>query len=280
MTEIRGRTAFITGGASGLGLSMAKAFVARGGSVMLADIDSDGLAAAAATLTESGGDVGTVECNVADVEAVQAAAKATVDRFGKVHIVANNAGVSMTGKAGKTEITNWRWVIDINILGVVHGIEVFVPILREQGEGGHVINTASIAGHLAQRRAAPYNTTKFAVVGYSEALKGDLAEDGIGVSVLCPGFVKTNIMESELSRPSLALTPDEARQTPRFQRMRSLIEGGLDADEVGRWVADCVEADRFYIFTHPDFLQYVEARHAEIISDYRAIIEDGRFGRE
>lgn len=180
MTDISGRIAFITGGASGLGFSMAKAFLARGASVMLADINPEGLAEAKASLQQPNHHVDTVVCDVADVESVRAAAKATVDRFGKVHLVVNNAGVSLTGRAGKIAIENWRWAVDINLMGVVHGVEVFTPILRAQKEGGHFINTSSMAGHVASAGAAPYIATKFAVVGYSEALRGELEPDELG----------------------------------------------------------------------------------------------------
>ena len=278
MTEIRDRTAFITGGASGLGLAMAKAFAARGGSVMLADINTDRLAEAEAMLREKGAQVATVACDVADVASMKAAAQATTDRFGKVHLIVNNAGVVVTGKTGKIAIDNWRWIVDINLLGVVHGVEVFAPILREQGEGGHILNTASMAGHVSEATAAPYHATKFAVVGYSEALKGDLESDGINVSVLCPAFVKTNILESEFERPSISLTLEEAKKTKRFQLMQQFIEQGLDADAVGEWVAECIEANRFYIFTHPQLLQTIKDRFLAIEADYQAVIDDGRFG--
>lgn len=277
MTEIRGRTAFITGGASGLGLAMAKAILARGGSVMLADINAEGLAQAERILKEAGGEVASVACNVTDLVSVKAAAQATVERFGRVHTVVNNAGVSMTGKTGKIAMENWRWVVDINLLGVVHGVEVFTPIIRSHGEGGHILNTASIAGHVAGRGAAPYHATKFAVVGYSESLQDELKSEGIEVSVLCPAFVRTNIVESEFDRPSISVSREEGRKTERFQRMKSVIEAGLDADAVGEWVAECIEANRFYIFTHRDMLNAVTARYEAIVRDYQAIIDDGRF---
>ena len=277
MTEIQGRTAFITGGASGLGLSMAKALAGRGASVMLADIHRDRLAAAESQLREAGADVGQVVCDVADIDAVRAAAQATVDRFGKVHIVANNAGVSMTGWPGKIDITNWRWVMDVNVMGVVHGVEVFSPILQKQGEGGHFINTASMAGHVAHASMGPYVATKYAVVGYSECLRDELERDNIKVSVLCPAFVKTNIIESELTRPSLSMPVEEVAKSDRYQRMQQIVAAGLDADAVGQWVAECVEANRFYIFTHPSVFAAIQARFASIESDYRAIIDDGRF---
>ncbi|MEO1234722.1 MAG: SDR family NAD(P)-dependent oxidoreductase [Myxococcota bacterium] len=278
MTDFKGRVAFITGGASGLGLSMARAFGARGASVMLADIQADRLAEAEALLKGAGVEVASVGCDVADEASVRAAAQATLDRFGKVHIVANNAGVSVVGRAGKVGLKNWRWVVDINLMGVAHGVEIFLPILRNQGEGGHFLNTASMAGHGAAAGMGPYNATKFAVVGYSESMQQELVEEDIQVSVLCPAFVKTNIAHSELQSPGLRLPPEEARKSKRFQKIKEAVEGGLEADAVGEWVAECMEANRFYIFTHPELRPGLEARYAAIMADYQAIADDGRFG--
>ncbi|MDJ0922763.1 MAG: SDR family NAD(P)-dependent oxidoreductase [Henriciella sp.] len=277
MTEISGRVAFITGAASGLGLAMAKAFARRGAKVMLSDRDADGLAKAEADLRASGAEVGSVVCDVTDLEAVKAAAKATLERFGKVHLVVNNAGVAIGGQPGAIPIEDWRWIVDINLMGVVHGVEVFTPILQAQGEGGHIVNTASMAGHAALPGAAPYNATKFAVVGYSETLRNELAGEGIGVSALCPGWVNTNIHKTGFERPSGGPTLEQAQSDPTYQQMAAVIEGGLDADAVAEWTADCVEANRLYVFTHADFKAGIEQRFDEVLKDYQAIVDDGRF---
>ena len=277
MTDIAGRVAFITGAAGGLGLSMAKAFAARGAKVMLTDRDEAGLSAAAETIKAQGGEVATAICDVTDVEAVRAAAEATLAAFGKVHLVVNNAGVATGGVPGETPIEDWRWIIDINLMGVVHGVEVFTPILKRQGEGGHFINTASMAGHFAAPGMGPYNATKFAVVGYSESLKGSLAEFDIGVSILCPAWVRTKIHTTALGRPSAAdAEPGSEEKSDVFQGMASVINSGLDADTVGEWTADCVEANRLYILTHPEFAFALDNRHAEIKADYEAAAKDGR----
>ena len=181
-----GQTAFITGGASGIGLSIAKALATRGVNIMLADLDSARLQDAAATIRAMGAEVDIVLCDVADEAMVRAAADATIQRFGKVHIIANNAGVATGGMAGNIAIKDWRWVVDINLMGVVHGTEIFLPLIKSHGEGGHILNTASMAGHVASPGMSPYHATKFAVVGYSEAVKAELAGQNIGVSVLCP----------------------------------------------------------------------------------------------
>lgn len=277
MTKISGRVAFVTGAASGLGLAMAKSFAARGAKVMLSDRDGVKLAAAEAELKGAGGDVASVICDVTDHGAVKAAAAATLERFGKVHLVANNAGVGLGGKPGSIAIEDWRWIVDINLMGVVHGVEVFTPILQAQGEGGHFINTASMAGHSIPPGMGPYVATKFAVVGYSEALKADLAGTGIGVSILAPGWVNTNIHNTGFDKPSGGPTLEQAQSDPTYQQMAAVIKGGLNADDVAGWVSDCVEADRLHIFTHVDFKPAIDHRESQIQSDYKAVADDGRF---
>jgi len=258
MSDIKGRVAFVTGGASGLGLAMARSFLARGARVMLADRDEEGLNRAVAELSKDSNEIASVVCDVADVEQVKAAAQATIDHFGKVHIVANNAGVGL-------------------LMGVVYGVEVFTPLIQSHGEGGHFINTASMAGHVAPGTMGPYNATKYAVVGYSEGLKNELMPHKIGVSVLCPGWVNTNIHTTGFGAPSSEVTAEQAKDDPGFQEMDAVIKGGLDPNAVADWVSECVESDRLYIFTHQSMKIGIDMRFAQINADYEAIIEDGRF---
>lgn len=277
MSEIEGRVAFVTGGASGLGLSMARSFLKRGASVMLADRDAEGLERAVAELSSETNKVASVVCDVADANEIEKAAQATIDHFGKVHIVVNNAGVGLGGQPGEIPLQDWRWIVDINLMGVVHGVEVFTPLIQAHGEGGHIINTGSMAGHVAPGGMGPYNATKYAVVGYSESLKAELAPHQIGVSVLCPGWVRTNIHTTGFGRPSGGPTLEEAQNDPQFQEMDAVIKGGLDPDAVADWVSDCVEANRLYIFTHEIMKMGIDMKYAQIAADYDAIIEDGRF---
>jgi len=278
MTEISGKTAFVTGGASGLGLGMARALANRGANVMLADLNEEGLAAAVAKLrAETNAEIDSVVCDVARVEAVRKAADATIDRFGKVHIVVNNAGVALSGPPGEIAIEDWRWIVDINLMGVVYGVEVFTPLIKSHGEGGHFVNTASMAGHGAAANMGPYNATKFAVVGYTETLKQDLEPDNIGVSCLCPAWVSTNIHNTGFSKPSGGPTQAEMADDPQYKEMSAVIEGGLNPDDVGVWVADCIEANRLHIFTHGDFKPFIDMRNEAVAADYQAIIDDGRF---
>jgi NAD(P)-dependent dehydrogenase (short-subunit alcohol dehydrogenase family) len=261
-----GKTAFITGGAAGIGLSIAKALAVRGANIMLADLDSARLQDAAAIISALGAEVDITLCDVADEAMVRASAEATIERFGKVHIVANNAGVATGGMAGSTPIRDWRWVVDINLMGVVHGTEIFMPLIRSHGEGGHILNTASMAGHVASKGMSPYHATKFAVVGYSEALHAELADSNVGVSVLCPAWVKTGIHTSAFSRPSGGGTADDAQ----FKQMAAVIDAGLDSDIVGEWTVKCIVDGRFYIFTHPAFAVFITQRHESIMADYAA----------
>lgn len=277
MSDIQGRVAFVTGGASGLGLSIARSLLRRGASVMLADRNAEGLEKAVAELSSETNQVASVVCDVADANEIEKAAQATIDHFGKVHIVVNNAGVGLGGQPGEIPLQDWRWIVDINLMGVVHGVEVFTPLIQSHGEGGHIINTGSMAGHVAPGGMGPYNATKYAVVGYSESLKADLAPHNIGVSVLCPGWVRTNIHTTGFGRPSGGPTLEEAKDDPQFQEMDAVIKGGLDPDAVADWVADCVEANRLYIFTHEMMKIGIDMKYAQIQADYEAIIEDGRF---
>ncbi len=273
MTDIAGKTAFITGGANGIGLAIAKALAARGANVMLADLDEAALASAKAGFADSNIKAETVICDVARAEQMQAAADATLAAFGKVHIVVNNAGVGLGGVPGEIEMQDWRWIVDINLMGVVHGVEIFAPIIRKQGEGGHFVNVASMAGHIAMPGMAPYHATKFAVVGYSESLRAELMGDRIGVSILCPGWVKTNIHKSAAARPSGGVDPEG----PENAVMAEFINNGLQPDIVGEWTADCIEADRTYIFTHADMAPGIDARYAIVKADYEAAIQNPAF---
>src|SRR5215510_11342361 len=167
---------------------------------MLADVETDALATAVASLRASGWQVNGIACDVTDPVSVQRAAKATCDAFGNVHVVCNNAGVAGGSGIDDISLETWRWVLDVNVLGVLHGIRTFLPHLRAHGEGGHIVNTASMAGMISALGFSPYTATKFAVVGMSEGLSAQLKPDGIGVSVLCPHFVRTRIADSGRNR--------------------------------------------------------------------------------
>ncbi len=201
MRDFAGKTAFVTGGASGIGLSMGYAFAEAGMRVMLADIEAKPLEQAVAAFKGNLPEVRGVVCDVRDYAAVERAAQLTLEAFGKVHVVCNNAGVTGASGAENISLQDWRWVIDINLMGVVHGVKAFLPLLKTHGEGGHIVNTASMAGFLPGTGFGAYTATKFGVVGISEALATELEPQGIGVSVLCPGWVATLITESRRNWP-------------------------------------------------------------------------------
>jgi len=279
MNTIQNKVVFITGGGHGIGLSLGKVFAGHGAKVVLADIDEERLNTAKALLAESGFDVETIVCDVAKAESVKSAAEFTVERFGKVHIVINNAGVSLAGKPGSIPLEDWRWIVDINLMGVVYGVEVFVPLIKSHGEGGYIINTASMAGHIAGPSMSPYHATKYAVVGYSESIRQDLQAENIGVSVVCPAWVRTDIHNAGINKPSLARqsASDKKAFDPGVSGFAAVIESGIAPDALAQWVYECMLAERFYIFSHPSMTQHIETRAGNIAADYSAIEEDRRF---
>jgi len=266
MQDLSGKVAFITGGASGIGLSMAEAFGREGMAVMLADIEPEALERALTGLREKQIRAEGVVVDVTSREAVRAAADATIAAFGKVHVVCNNAGVGAGGLLGTVHPSDWDWVIDVNLKAVVYGVEVFAPLIEAQGEGGHFVNTASLAGMVSPPGMEPYCATKFAVVAMSEGWAVQLAPRGIGVSVLCPGFVKTRINESRRNRPA-AYGPDE-RGPPPADAPPSRVLSGIPVEPVGRRVVEAVKANELYVFTHPGSKAGVAARFERILAAF------------
>jgi NAD(P)-dependent dehydrogenase (short-subunit alcohol dehydrogenase family) len=273
-TDFSGKTAFVTGGAQGIGFAIAEALAKRGANIMLADINEAGLIQAKENLSKLNTQVEYCLCDVANADAVQAGADKTIERFGKVHYVVNNAGVALGGAVGETPLNDWRWIVDINLMGVVYGCEIFTPLIKSHGEGGHIVNTASMAGHVSLGGMGPYHATKFAVVGYSECIRQELAPYKIGVSALCPGWVQTEIHLSTKNSPTNAGT--EVVQNEQFLAIAQLIENGLEPNRLGEWVADSIVANRQYIFTHPDMRPAIEMRYHGVQADYAAC--DKHFG--
>ena len=272
MNELSGKTAFVTGGASGIGFALGRAFASAGMNVMLADIESEALSRAKETLRRDGHTVSSVVCDVADPASVDAAADATAAAFGNVHIVCNNAGVG--GGSGMDDISldTWRWVLDVNLMGVLHGIKTFLPRIRAHGEGGHIVNTASMAGLNAGLGFSPYVASKFAVVAMSEGLAKQLAPLGIGVTVLCPGFVRTNIWESSRNRASRYGSPPapepQSAAGKLMTHLRQQGASGLDPRDVAAQVLDAIRADQLYVFTHagPDWRAELAERFDAILT--------------
>ena len=270
--DLDGKTAFITGGGSGIGIGMARVFGRAGMNVMLADVDAAGLAQAEAELSGLGVPVASIVCDVTSRRLVEEAAQATIARFGKVHVVCNNAGVSVGGAVGTIRSEDWDWIIDVNLKGVVHGVEVFVPLILEHGEGGHIVNTASMAALIAPPGMEPYVASKVAVLAMSEGWAGQLAEQGIGVSVLCPGAVDTEIHHSWRRKQASYGGPIENEIGPNLSSagVAPFMASGMHPDVVGARVLEAVRANEFYVFTHIETRPAVEARLAALIAGFDA----------
>ncbi|MGO8918064.1 MAG: SDR family NAD(P)-dependent oxidoreductase [Stellaceae bacterium] len=270
MRELAGKTAFVTGGASGIGLALGRAFAQAGMKVMLADIERDALAAAVTSLHDVGPAVRAVTCDVADPVSVERAAQASYEAFGNVHVVCNNAGVAGGGGIDTISLDTWRWVLDVNLIGVLHGIHTFLPHIRAHGEGGHIVNTASMAGLQSGLGFSPYATSKYAVVAMSEGLAMQVKPLGIGVTVLCPGFVRTRISESGRNRPERygpTRTPDPASPAGALAtRLAELSQSGLDPSDVAAQVLAAIREDELYVFTHPEMRGELEERFAAILA--------------
>lgn len=270
MRELAGKTAFVTGGASGIGLALGRAFAQAGMKVMLADIEADALATAVENLRDLGPGVRGVSCDVADPASIERAAAASYQAFGNVHVVCNNAGVAGGSGIDNIALDNWRWVLDVNLMGVLHGVSTFLPHIRGHGEGGHIVNTASMAGLQSGLGFSPYATSKHAVVAMSEGLAIELEPLGIGVTVLCPGFVRTRISESGRNRPQRygsAIKPDPASPAGALAaHLAELAQSGLDPAEVAAQVLCAIRGDDLYVFTHPEMRDEVEERFAAILA--------------
>lgn len=253
MRKLNGRVAVVTGGASGIGLGMAKAFAREGMKVVIADIEPFPLEAAAAEVAaQGGGPVMAVRTDVSDADAVESLAAQVFTRFGAVHVLCNNAGVGGGGAQHELSVADWRWVLGVNLYGVVHGIASFLPRMLASDEPGHIVNTASMAGLSGAPGMGPYNASKFAVVGLTESLYKEqkLAGSRIGVSVLCPGWVNTRIADSHRNRPADLPAPvARPGAGERGDMVRQLLANGMDPSGVADLVLDAIAQERFWIFT-------------------------------
>jgi len=255
----RDRVAVITGAAAGIGAGVAQAFAARGARLVLADVDEAALVDTARRLTEGGASVLAVPTDVGDRARVEALADAAWGRFGAVHVVCNNAGVGVFGEIAQASHNDWEYTMRVNFWGVAHGVEAFVPRLIAQRQGGHVVNTASMAGLVGMQWLGIYCASKFAVVGLSEALARELRPHGIGVSVLCPMIVDTQInANSERLRPAhLGGTGGAGAPAPN---QPSMAGGVIAVDEVARRVVRGIERNDLYILTHPEQREFLRRR--------------------
>jgi len=269
MEDLNGRVAVVTGGANGIGYALAEAFAGVGAKLVLADVDEAELDAAVRRLGDAGATVSGVPTDVSDAAQVEALRDATLAAHGAVHVVCNNAGVGTGGLSWEIPLSQYQWVLGVDLFGVIHGVRTFTPLLVEQGEG-HIVNTASMAGLLSAAFMAPYNIAKHGVVTLSETLFAELASlaPEVGVSVLCPGWVNTRIYDAgrygQGATGSVAADADPtggADDGAGFAEIvKGLVADGLEPADVAAQVLDAVLTRRFYVLTHPDWMPLVADR--------------------
>jgi len=282
MDELGGRTAVVTGAASGNGRALAGRFATEGMRVVLADIEKDALDTAAGELRAGGAEVLAVPTDVSDGDQVDALAAVAADAFGPVHVLCNNAGVATGGLISDLRTSDWAWVLGVNLWGVIHGLRAFLPGMLEHGEPGHVINTASMAGLVAGPFMAPYGASKFAVVAISESLHHELRMTGsrIGVSVLCPGWVNTRINESDRNRPDTLAGGRPAATDGAASVLSQMLASGMAPDDVAGKVHDAIREERFWVLTHPEMLPGVEDRMRTILEQSNPELRLGLLGAQ
>ncbi|PXX58036.1 NADP-dependent 3-hydroxy acid dehydrogenase YdfG [Nocardia tenerifensis] len=270
-SNLRGKVAVVTGGASGIGKGTARQLIAEGMHVVIADVERDALERTAAEL----GAVG-IHTDVSDLESVRALSRSVVDRFGTVHVVCNNAGVGPIAKVSDLRIEDWHWMLGVNLYGVIHGVQTFLPILKANADGGHIVNTASIFGLFANPPLAAYSVSKYGVVALTEALAVELAEEDskVGVTVLCPSTVQTNVANSTRNRPECyrnGALSDFEMSKEEYESYR-----WLTPDEAGAIVVRAITRGDLYAITHPEsYSPLIEQRHRNIAAAFEraAVLE-------
>ncbi len=272
MDDLVGKTAVITGAASGIGLELAKQFGARGMNLVLADVEEPALEKAASDLGAAGHDVLPFVLDVRHHDEIQALEAAATERFGNIHLLCNNAGVGAGGPvADPSNLEAWRWTIDVDLWGVIYGCKVFLPAMLAHGEPSHIVNTASMAGLGSAPFMGPYNIAKYGVVALSETLSKEMqmAQSKVGVSVLCPAFVATGIAEGDRNMPADVrdqLPPPAPADSPMQTLMRDLVANGISTDVVGEAVVDAVLNNEFWILTHDETKPGVTQRAEQIVT--------------
>lgn len=275
MIQFAGRIAFVTGGANGIGIGLVRALLAEGCKVAIADIREDAIEKALKTLDNQM--VMGVQVDVSSRDAMEKAADEVEAKFGPVSLLFNNAGINLFQTIEDSSYSDWDWVMGVNLHGPINGVMTFVPRMIAAGNGGYIVNTASMAGWLASGAPGIYNTTKFAVRGMSESLRYSLAPHGIGVSILCPGLVKSYIYASDDVRPKELLDGAKPVDTANVQRLAEFHEFGMEPDVIAARVLDGMRENRTYIFSHPEFKDEVAGLFQEYLADFRDLPEDPGF---
>ncbi|WP_206245291.1 SDR family NAD(P)-dependent oxidoreductase [Novosphingobium terrae] len=280
MTEVAGRTAFITGGGSGVALGQAKVFARAGCKVAIADIRQDHLDEAMAHFAGTGAQVMPIHLDITDRDAYARAADAVEAQLGPVDLLFNTAGVSHFGAIQDATFDDWDWQIDVNLRGVINGIRTFLPRMIQRGKGGHIINTASMSAFVALKGTGIYCTTKMAVRGLTETLAQDLQGTGIGVSLLCPGAVNTNIHEALLTRPAhLADTGYYQAGPEMFGHLKKVIEVGMEPETLAEHVLKGVRDNQLYILPYAEFRGTLEEIHARVMASVAHPQDDPDYDR-
>lgn len=266
--DFEGKIAFVTGAASGIGLAIAEAFARANLKVMLADIEEDALDVAVGALKTSGAEVRGVLCDVSDRASVQRAAEETFGVFGNVHIVCSNAGVIAGGQIESIPTGDWDWVLGVNLMGAIYVIQAFLPHIKAHSEGGHIVITASGSGMVCTPGTGPHNVSKFALVGLAETLAAELAGTPIGVSVLCPSFVRTRIATSFRNRP-VRFGAQLDRPVDANAQLAALVDAGTDPQKLAQRVMMSIRDNDLYVFTHPPEVRvFLEERFGRILAAF------------
>jgi NAD(P)-dependent dehydrogenase (short-subunit alcohol dehydrogenase family) len=275
MKDFAGRTAFVTGGAHGIGIGLVRALLAEGCKVAIADIRKDSIERALSEVKNPRA-MG-VEVDVSSRDAMRRAADEVEAKFGPVSLLFNNAGINLFQTIEDSSYDDWDWIMGANLHGPINGVMTFAPRMVAAGAGGYIVNTASMAAFLAAGVPGIYNTTKFAVRGMSESLRGSLAPHGIGVSVLCPGLVKSYIYASDDIRPERLKGSAKPVDRKNVQRLADIHEFGMEPDVIAARVLDAMRENRFYIFTHPEFKDELRELFDEVLADFRDYPPDPGF---
>ena len=274
MQDFLGRTAVITGGASGIGLGMARSFAARGMQLVLADLDEELLKAAEKEFSDAGTSVVCQVCDVSKLEDVERLAEVTMDRFGAVHVVCSNAGVGIPTSARNVKLADWEWIINVDLWGPIYAVKTFLPLIEEQGVG-HINATSSMAGLISSQMMGAYNVAKHGVVALMAAVERELRakKSNVRASVLCPGPINTNISRHSVDfRPGRGKPKGDSEKAGKLAgNIQAALEQGMHPDEVGELVANAVEQEKFWILTHPHWSKTVQKQLDAMVNDQTLI---------
>ena len=272
MKDFKGKVAVITGASNGIGFGIAERCAKEGMNVVLAGINEENLKKAEEKLKPTGASLLSVKADVSKREDVQSLADQTLKVFGAVHLLINNAGVGAGTSVWESSWEDWEWVLNVNLMGVLHGVKIFTPLMLAQDMDAHIVNVASVAGLLPSHPSAPYQVTKHAVVAISESLYYSLAEreSKLKVSVVCPGWVKTSILKSVRNRPpelTVKTTKDSLRREDlnAYRRMEAAVEAGMPIQELAGYVFQAIEKEQLYVLTHPEHMAEIQERMDNIL---------------